>query len=209
MSSRGSRQARRRRERVESRRGVKGKKRPNWPLIMGGGGAVALIVFVVVQGLTAGKGLPAPVAGLKCGSTEALVYHIHPYVELYDHGKRVQLPSEIGIPGTELNPTCFYWMHVHQQSANIIHIESPLPRTFTVGDFFDLWTARQNDPNPPGAAFVAKLANAARRNQVTAYYNLKPWKKPYRSMPLKNRAIVTLEIGKPRVKPTRFNFAGL
>ena len=35
--------------------------------------------------------------------------------------------------------SCFSWLHTHA-SDGIIHIESPVKRTFTLGDFFDLWS---------------------------------------------------------------------
>ena len=43
------------------------------------------------------------------------------------------IPALIGITNT-----CLYWMHTHDETG-IIHIESPLNRTFTLGQFFDIW----------------------------------------------------------------------
>jgi hypothetical protein len=34
--------------------------------------------------------------------------------------------------------SCFYWLHTHTGDG-IIHIESPVQRTFTLGDFFAIW----------------------------------------------------------------------
>ena len=34
--------------------------------------------------------------------------------------------------------SCFYWIHTHTEDG-IIHIESPVRRTFTLGDFFAIW----------------------------------------------------------------------
>ncbi len=33
---------------------------------------------------------------------------------------------------------CFYWLHTHTEDG-IIHIESPVQRTFTLGHFFAIW----------------------------------------------------------------------
>ena len=34
--------------------------------------------------------------------------------------------------------SCFYWLHTHTDDG-ITHIESPVQRTFTLGDFFAIW----------------------------------------------------------------------
>jgi hypothetical protein len=33
---------------------------------------------------------------------------------------------------------CFYWIHTHTDDG-ILHIESPIRRRFTLGDFFAIW----------------------------------------------------------------------
>jgi hypothetical protein len=48
---------------------------------------------------------------------------------------------------------------------------------------------------------LRKLRAAAARGQVTAFYNGKPWRGSYRSIPLRSHAVITVEIGKPIVKP--------
>ncbi len=59
-----------------------------------------------------------------------------------------QIPAGIGIPGAKAQNTaqgqfiasgnCFYWLHTHAADG-IIHIESPIHRIYTLGDFFDEW----------------------------------------------------------------------
>jgi hypothetical protein len=34
--------------------------------------------------------------------------------------------------------SCFYWIHTHTEDG-VVHIESPLRRRFTLGDFFAIW----------------------------------------------------------------------
>lgn len=154
--------------------------------------------------------LAPAVDGIQCNAGENLVYHIHQHLALYDHGKQVQVPSEIGIPGGELNPTCFYWIHVHEATPNIIHVESPIHKTFDMGNFFDIWKATRDTTIPPGDAYVTKLAAAAAPGQVTAFYNGKRWSGGYRSIPLTAHAVITVEIGTPVVPPKPFtNWNGL
>lgn len=188
--------------------------------------AAGIIVLLAVIGLigyaatrqSAPKATPAPTAtslaptvdGIHCGAMEALAYHIHQYLELYDHGKRIPVPSEIGIPGGEAAPICFYWIHVHEATPDIIHVESPVHKTFTLGDFFDIWAATKRWAVPPGDAYVKDLAVAARRGVVTAFLNGKPWHGSYRSIPLREHEVIAVEIGKPVVPPRPFhNWNGL
>ena len=52
---------------------------------------------------------------------------------IFINGKNHTVPALIGITNY-----CFYWLHTHDQSG-IIHIESPIHRAFTLGNFFDIW----------------------------------------------------------------------
>lgn len=40
--------------------------------------------------------------------------------------------------GISKESKCLYWIHTHDETGKI-HIESPLIRKFTLGDFFDIW----------------------------------------------------------------------
>ena len=46
--------------------------------------------------------------------------------------------ADAGAATSPAAPACFYWMHVHAQDG-IIHIESPTPKTYELGQFFDIW----------------------------------------------------------------------
>ena len=127
---------------------------------------VAVLVFVAAQAMnnngspdaavnapqlasvdTAATG--ATVAGIQCGSHEETLFHIHAHVAIMVDGSLRSIPQGIGIapPRQEeqtssgpdvVSGSCFYWLHTHTADG-IIHIESPLQRTFTLGDFFDMW----------------------------------------------------------------------
>jgi hypothetical protein len=154
---------------------------------------------------TSGQVTHRPVDGIRCGAMEQLSYHIHQYLELFDHGKRVAVPAEIGIPGGEYGTGCFYWIHVHAGDPDIIHVESPTARRYTLGTFFDIWEATHSDAIPPGDSFVKKMQAAARNGDLTVFYNLHRWKGSYRSVPLTEHAVITVEIGKPVVPPVPYH----
>jgi hypothetical protein len=52
--------------------------------------------------------------------------------------------------------------------------------------------------------FVLRLQAAARSGNVHAFLNGKPWHGSYRTIPLKEHGVITVEIGKPVVAPKPF-----
>jgi hypothetical protein len=211
------RQQARQQARKQARRPNAGRGRTGW--IAAGVVLLLLIVGGLAYAATRGKSqasgtTPSPtttstaaslaptVDGIQCGQMEALAYHIHQHIALYDHGKAVPLPYGIGMPGGAASPLCFYWIHVHPQTPNIIHVESPIQKTFTLGDFFDIWKATKSAATPPGDAYVKHLQAAG--NSVTAFVDGKRWTRGYRSIPLKEHEVITIEIGKPVVPPRPF-----
>jgi hypothetical protein len=76
--------------------------------------------------------------GLPALTTEGEALHTHQHLDLYLDGHRVAVPADVGIDATNgiLSP-----IHSHDASG-IIHIESPVVRTFTLGEFFDVWGIR-------------------------------------------------------------------
>ena len=110
------------------------------------------------------------VDGIECGPTEMLDYHIHAHLTVFVDGKARSIPYGIGIApprtGTQTpdgyfvtSGSCFTWLHTHA-SDGIIHIESPSPKTYTLGDFFDIWH-QPLGPNQVGPE----------RERVTAFFN--------------------------------------
>jgi hypothetical protein len=92
--------------------------------------------------------LPA-INGISCDALEATIVHIHAHLAIFVNGQEEQIPFGIGIgqpwqvtdsdegPFVE-DGACFYWIHTHTQDG-IVHIESPVRRRFTLGDFFAIW----------------------------------------------------------------------
>jgi hypothetical protein len=61
--------------------------------------------------------------------------HVHQHLDLFVDGRRVVVPQGIGIDpgGGFLVP-----LHTHDDSG-IIHVESPVERDYTLGEFFGVW----------------------------------------------------------------------
>jgi hypothetical protein len=86
--------------------------------------------------------------GIQCEASEQVAYHVHTHLSVYVDGTLRPLPPGIGIVAPVAQQTtdgpfygashCYYWLHVHTQDG-VIHIESPTERSYTLGEFFDIW----------------------------------------------------------------------
>ena len=108
-----------------------------------------LIAVACGQGGTQVGGSYSTINGIPCDLGERLAFHIHAHVAIYANGQPLTVPYGIGIgkpwqvqQSTEgpfvVAGSSFYWLHTHTEDA-IIHIESRVQRTFTLGDFFAIW----------------------------------------------------------------------
>jgi hypothetical protein len=146
------------------------------------------------------------VDGISCDTSEQTLFHIHAHLTIFVNGVARQVPAAIGIPGavaqqTSAGPfigsgTCFYWLHTHAADG-IVHIESPVQRTYTLGDFFDEW----GQPLGPDQVGPAK-------GHVTVIYNGKAFEGNPRSVPLTAHAQIQLEVGTPLIAPESINWTG-
>jgi hypothetical protein len=153
---------------------------------------------------TTAKAAGQPVDGISCSTTEQTLFHIHAHLTVFVNGVARQIPDGIGIPGavttsTPAGPfvgsgTCFYWLHTHAADG-IIHIESPVHRTYTLGNFFDEW-GQPLGPDQVGPA----------SGHVTAIYNGKVYLGNPRDIPLTAHAQIQLEVGTPLVAPESITF---
>lgn len=71
--------------------------------------------------------------------TEGQAVHIHQHIDIYIEGRAVTVPAGIGIATTP--STLFAPIHTHN-ALGIIHVESPVDRDYSLGDFFDVWGVR-------------------------------------------------------------------
>lgn len=76
--------------------------------------------------------------GLAALSEEGAALHIHQHLDIFINGTPVAVPAGIGVNQAAgfISP-----VHVHDNTS-VIHVESPLARDFTLGEFFDVWGLR-------------------------------------------------------------------
>jgi len=77
-------------------------------------------------------------SGLDALSMEGTVLHHHEHLDLFVNGHRVTVPALVGI-----GPGFLTELHTHDPSG-IIHVESPVQRSFTLGEFFCEWGVKLN-----------------------------------------------------------------
>jgi hypothetical protein len=149
---------------------------------------------------TATKATGQKVDGIGCSTSEQTLFHIHAHLTVFVNGSPRQVPAGIGIPGATgsngfiNNGKCFYWLHTHAADG-IVHIESPVHRTYTLGNFFDEW-GQPLGPDQVGPA----------HGHVTVIYNGQAYQGNPRDVPLNAHAQIQLEVGKPLVRPEKITF---
>jgi hypothetical protein len=143
------------------------------------------------------NGSPGPnttVDGIKCETSEQLLFHVHSHLAIFVDGHQRSIPMGIGIAPprqTEAGATgsfvvagtCFYWLHAHT-SDGIIHIESPIQRTYTLGNYFDIWR-QPLGPNQVGPA----------HGKVTAYRNGQLFTGNPRNITIGAHIVIQLDVG--------------
>ncbi|MHB8141535.1 MAG: hypothetical protein ACYDHD_09875 [Vulcanimicrobiaceae bacterium] len=132
-----------------------------------------------------------PVDGIPCQAQEQVFEHIHSNLQLFDRGHQVVLPSQIGIPP---GAGCLYWLHTHATDG-FIHVESPVKRTFKLGEFFDIWQ------QPLSWSRAASL-RAPRGRRLSIWVNGHPWHGANpRDIVLRDHETIVIQNGPPFAAP--------
>lgn len=136
--------------------------------------------------------------GIPCQSSERLDYHVHAHLTLYVNGQPFPLPTNLGIASDQ---SCFYWLHTHD-SSGVIHIEAPSQQSFTLGTFFQEWSARF-----PQMQYPTELDSTT---GWQAYVDGKEYKGDFHTIPLVAHELITLAYNSPGIKPdTSYAWQGL
>jgi hypothetical protein len=141
----------RQRERQRERQRAIQRQRLTRGALIGGAILIVIILAIIISqfvlhansqtnggsaSLNAKPATGQTVDGLACLPQEGGALHTHQYLEVYVNGQRVNANPGIGIVDSA---KCLYPLHVHDNEANIIHVESAVNTTFTLGQFFDIW----------------------------------------------------------------------
>jgi hypothetical protein len=144
-----------------------------------------------------------PVDNIYCDQLEQSAYHVHAHLTIYIDGKVVPVAQGVGIATTQQGQSvsCYYWLHTHD-STGVVHIESPAGRSFTLGNFFDIWGGQFQQLGYPSQLDLS--------SGWQAYVNGKPYNGDFHKIPLGAHTLITLAYNSPNVKPdTTYNWNGL
>jgi hypothetical protein len=159
-------------------------------------GFAALVVGVLAVGAPPARAtipMGETVDGIHCDAAEGVAMHIHPHLTILDHGKPVGIPEDVGRP---LAAGCFYWLHTHTPDG-IIHVESPVVREFTLGEFFAVWG------QPLGARDVAG-AKLRPGERIKVYVDGDPYRGDPRKIEFAQHLDIAILVGPPYRKPPPF-----
>ncbi|MGH7649471.1 MAG: hypothetical protein ACREND_15245 [Gemmatimonadaceae bacterium] len=134
-----------------------------------------------------------PISGIACDAQEGQRIHIHQHVAILDHGKPVLVPYDVGRPD---GVPCLYWLHTHTPDG-IIHIEAPVNRSFTLGDFFDVWIQPLSRTDAAGAELK-------KGEQMQVWVDGQPYAGDPRAIKLGDHTDIVIEVGPPYRKPAKF-----
>jgi hypothetical protein len=132
---------------------------------------------------------PSDIDGIQCNQMEQAVFHIHAHLDVYVDGQHRTVPAFIGI----IPNSCLYWIHTHDPTG-IIHIEAPEYKTFTLGQFLDVWSKSFEKTGIPIGT-------------PKSYVNGKEFNGNYREIQLNAHDEIALVYGLPPESiPTSFDF---
>jgi hypothetical protein len=187
-------------------------------------GGILLVVFIALliigfrshQSTSSAPTVAGSSGNIPCDQLEHTQIHYHAAVQILDaQGTLHPIPGGVGIVPSETAPSCYYWLHVHSANQDVIHIESPATRVFTLGDFFKVWDAYNTYQNNGNGHEVldrehVSTLTVGTGQQMVVYTDLGDGKGPqvYDGDPativLKAHEVITIEIvsGKPITPPS-------
>jgi hypothetical protein len=165
--------------------------------------AVILTVIIANQGLPGIQAGPPPwraetaqlrarlsAIGLQALTGEGQAQHTHQHLDLYVDGRQVTIPTDIGI-----NRTAGFLSPIHTHDATgIIHVESPVVRNFTLGEFFDVWGVRFD------AHCVGGVCDGSGR-VLSVFLNGRPYTGDLRALVLMAHEEIVVAVGAPASLP--------
>jgi len=124
--------------------------------------------------------------GIECLRAEQLAFHIHAKLNITINNESYPIPAGIGI----IPNNCIYWLHTHDVSG-IIHIESPVEKEFTLGQFLRIWNKFNSSD-----IIVQNITNNNINGTVVVYINGTQMNNntDYRDLELKDQGRISLMI---------------
>lgn len=154
---------------------------------------LGIAAAVVVYSMSSNHAATA--SSVPCDLLEHTVYHYHVALQIIDEGQPVTIPADVGRPGL-----CYYWLHMHASTPGLIHVESPTPRQFTLGDFFDVWAKTSSEPVRLDSGHIGTITLSPGQS-VVVFVDGQRYKGDPSGIVLVARDVIQLEITPPTLDP--------
>jgi hypothetical protein len=82
--------------------------------------------------------VPARLDAMRLPGSDGTTLHIHQHLDLFVDGRQVVVPAGIGI---DPNGRFIAPIHTHD-ATGVIHVESPVRRSYTLAELFGVWGVR-------------------------------------------------------------------
>jgi len=146
-----------------------------------------------------GKG--ETIDGIPCRVMDE-TYHIHTHLSIVLNGQLLQIPNALGqVPATTTTAGCFYQIHNHDASGRL-HIESPVPVNYTLGNFFHIWGQPLSTTNVGGIT-GQPIVFYITDNGTTTRYDGDP-----NAIGLTSHRLITIQIGSQLNAIPNFTWTG-
>jgi hypothetical protein len=133
-----------------------------------------------------------------------IVMHEHANVQIFVHGASEPIPTDVGIDPSGAQPYISS-LHTHDDTGTV-HMESSVSRTFTLGEFFDIWGVRLS-PSCMGA-----YCNDA-TNTLQVFVDGKEVTTPIRDVAMHDQQVIVITYGAanelPDPIPATFDFSSV
>ncbi len=149
--------------------------------------------------------LSRTVDGIPCDQAGHTNERIFTHLTIFVKNRAVAVPENVGIP---TGGQCAFWLQT-SGTDGVIHVEAPMQRAYTLGQFMDIWAQTQQTSVLKSSSF---LGYPLKGHQLTIWIssNEKP-AVPYtgnlRDLMLQNFELVTIAYDSPQAKPmTHFDW---
>ncbi|HZO73900.1 MAG TPA: MFS transporter [Ktedonobacteraceae bacterium] len=168
-----------------------------------------------LSNLQLSRGNPAhgqTVDGMPCQGTLGSAQRASAHLSVYVNDQQASIPAGIGSvapsqPGVTAlasngQTTCLYPLHVFE-TDNVIHIDSPTNRTYTLGDFFDIWG--QPLSRTQAANYRADETHTLAFYAFDASGNIQNYTDNPRAIPLVEHETIVVVYNSPHAHPVPYN----
>ena len=131
-----------------------------------------------------------PISEIYCERSEGNAMHIHSQLQVYVDGKAIEIPATVG-----QTSSCLYWLHTHTPDG-VIHIESPVVKTFMLGQFLDVWGKQLFNENDVVKVFIDKQDGKG----------FQEFSGDYRTITLTSHEVIAIGTGEFTPKPFTFGY---